>query len=146
MGATFEVTNLIRADNEVDAAMNVVRRVVEATIFTHANLIISAAKKRAPVKTGTLRSTGHVEPPMHAGKDVVIVRLGFGGPAAIYAHYQHGQGFAPGDDRPRLVTWQSGYTKPFHKREGEGYLYYPFMADIPLLREALKVAIDRVGL
>lgn len=142
MGVTFS-TNLTQADVEISVAMQEADGLVAATLYKHARLIISAAKKRAPVKTGALRSTGHVETPKRAGH-TTLVALGFGGPAAVYAHYQHGQGFAPGDQRPELVTWQSGYTKPFHKLAGEGYLYYPFMADIPLLLAELKARLGAV--
>ena len=48
----------------------------------------TAAKKRTPVDTGILRSSGHVVGPAWDGKDLVI-RLVFGGPASDYAAAVH---------------------------------------------------------
>jgi hypothetical protein len=49
---------------------------------------MTEAKKRTPVDTGVLRSTGHVQGPMEDG-DTFTVRLVFGGPAAPYAVEVH---------------------------------------------------------
>lgn len=49
-----------------------------------AERVIEEAKRRTPVRTGTLRNSGHVR---SADKSGFLV--GFGGPAAPYAVYVH---------------------------------------------------------
>lgn len=49
---------------------------------------MTEAKKRTPVDTGILRSSGHVVGPEVSG-DAITVTLVFGGPAASYAIYVH---------------------------------------------------------
>lgn len=140
---TFSIDNLKQAEGEMDIATKEILLAVARVVYENAQAIITKAKMLAPVKTGALASTGHTDPPIGDG-DTITSRLGFGGPAAVYAHYQHGQGFAPGYDRPELVTWQSGYTKPFHKRGGEGYLYYPLMAFWSEMPDELGRAISHI--
>jgi len=49
---------------------------------------MTEAKKRTPVDTGVLRSSGHVQGPTVVGNDIQV-RLVFGGPAATYAVAVH---------------------------------------------------------
>src|SRR3990167_4442938 len=49
---------------------------------------MTEAKKRTPVDTGTLRSSGHVQGPTVRGNEITV-RLVFGGPAASYAATVH---------------------------------------------------------
>lgn len=57
-------------------------------LYTEAELVMTEAKTRTPVRTGALRASGLVEPPsVQSGQ--VEVRFGFGGPAAPYAVVQH---------------------------------------------------------
>lgn len=56
--------------------------------FVAANEIMTEAKERCPVDTGTLRGSGYVEAPV-VSETGVTVELGFGGPAAPYAVLVH---------------------------------------------------------
>jgi len=51
-------------------------------------LLMTVAKRRTPVMTGSLRASGHVQPVQITGHDVVS-QGGFGGAAAPYALYVH---------------------------------------------------------
>lgn len=53
-----------------------------------AEIEMTEAKRRTPVKTGALRASGHVEGPIWE-RDDLYVRLVFGGPAAPYAVRVH---------------------------------------------------------
>lgn len=53
-----------------------------------AEVWMTEAKKRTPVDTGVLRSSGHVQGPTFSGR-VIEVKLVFGGPAAKYAAAVH---------------------------------------------------------
>lgn len=60
-------------------------KAVEGALFTEAEVIMGVAKRRTPVDTGRLRSSGHVKPPTtRSGKSEVI--LGFGTDYAVYVH------------------------------------------------------------
>lgn len=51
---------------------------------SEAEIEMTEAKRRVPVKTGALRGTGHVVPPAVEGGQIVV-KLQFGGPAVDYA-------------------------------------------------------------
>jgi hypothetical protein len=53
-----------------------------------ANRVMTAAKRDTPVDQGTLRASGHVQPPRVRG-DTMSITLGFGGAASAYALVQH---------------------------------------------------------
>jgi hypothetical protein len=53
-----------------------------------ANLIMTESKRDTPVDTGTLRGSGHVQPPK-VGLQTLSVTMGFGGAASAYAIIQH---------------------------------------------------------
>lgn len=59
-----------------------------AALVQEAEVIMADAKARTPVDTGSLRGTGHVQPPQGEG-DETSVTMGFGGPAAEYAVFVH---------------------------------------------------------
>jgi len=63
-------------------------RAAAKALYTEAELVMTEAKKRTPVDTGALRSSGLVEPPLLTGASVEV-SFGFGGPAAPYAVVQH---------------------------------------------------------
>ena len=73
------------------------RRSAEAAIYQGGHIIMTEAKKRAPMDLGTLRNTGYVTLPKREG-DEVFVEAGFGGAAKAYAvdqhegHYNHEEG------------------------------------------------------
>ncbi len=60
-----------------------------STLYEIGEEIMAVSKEQyVPVDTGTLRSTGYVEPPVMVG-GVTSVALGYGGPAAPYALSVH---------------------------------------------------------
>ena len=60
----------------------------EAALYQGASIIMTEAKKRAPLDVGTLRNSGYVTLPRRDGNDV-SVEAGFGGAAKAYAVRQH---------------------------------------------------------
>lgn len=58
-------------------------------LYAEAEVEMTEAKKRTPVDTGALRSSGHVDPPQTTFSGDVSVTLGFGGPAVNYALKVH---------------------------------------------------------
>lgn len=67
-------------------------------------------KDEVPVDLGTLRSTGHVQPPRNESGGIVV-RAGFGGPAAGYALKVHE------DLDVRHTTGKARYlADPFNRR------------------------------
>lgn len=61
---------------------------VGAAIRAECEIEMTEAKKRCPVDTGALRSTGHVEGP-ESEDEGYRTRMVFGGPAAPYAEIVH---------------------------------------------------------
>lgn len=55
---------------------------------TEQEKVITAAKRRTPVDTGTLRASGTVLPARVMGQTVEVI-AGFGGPASEYAVFVH---------------------------------------------------------
>jgi hypothetical protein len=61
---------------------------IAAALHEEAEELMTEAKRRTPVDTGALRSSGHVQTP-DIDRDSVSVTMAFGGPAAPYAVYVH---------------------------------------------------------
>lgn len=61
---------------------------VAKALYEEAGIEMTEAKRRTPVDTGALRTSGHVTKPSWSGRKV-SVNLYFGGPAAPYAIYVH---------------------------------------------------------
>lgn len=57
-------------------------------LYAEAEVEMTEAKRRTPVKTGTLRGSGHVEPPRYRGREISVT-MAFGGPARGYAIQVH---------------------------------------------------------
>ncbi len=57
-------------------------------LYEEGQLVMGGAKKRCPVLTGTMRSSGTVEEPKLVGNTVEVV-VGFGGASAAYVIKQH---------------------------------------------------------
>lgn len=100
--------------------------------------IMAAAKELVPVMDGPLRASGHVEPPVVAGTNVVVT-AGFGGPAAPYALSVH--------ENPR--AGKTGGISPSGRRYKKWamvgqwkYLETPFKAIAPRAGERLRAALD----
>ena len=77
---------------QVEAALRkrleAVVRAAEAALYQGANIIMTEAKKRAPLDVGTLQNSGYVTLPRQQGNEV-MVEAGFGGAAKAYAVRQH---------------------------------------------------------
>ena len=90
--AEKSVTLFLENTNEVSRNLKLVgeRAIAEAAKALHQEheMIITEAKKRTPVDTGALRSSGHVKPPVF-GAHTVVSEGGFGGAAAPYAILVH---------------------------------------------------------
>ncbi len=61
---------------------------VGAAIYQEAQIEMTEAKRRCPVDTGKLRSSGQVARPVREGKRISVT-LSFGGAAAPYAIFVH---------------------------------------------------------
>lgn len=59
-----------------------------AAVADEADAIMAESKRRAPVDTGTLRSSGTVAP-VERQRGKVSVEMGYGGAASAYALVQH---------------------------------------------------------
>lgn len=59
-------------------------RVAQA-LYLKAQVLMTEAKRRTPVKTGVLRASGYVAPPEREGGRKISVEMGFGGAASDYA-------------------------------------------------------------
>lgn len=71
------------------AKLSTPAKYVAVALYQEAEEVMGKSKEAyVPVDQGTLRGTGHVQPPeIHGGR--VWVELGYGGPAAPYALVQH---------------------------------------------------------
>lgn len=61
----------------------------EGALYREAELEMTMAKRLTPVDTGTLRSSGRVEGPVHIGLHGVGFHLAYGGPSIEYALRVH---------------------------------------------------------
>ena len=59
-----------------------------AALYRQGERIMTEAKRRTPVDTGTLKASGAVLQPVVRGREVTVT-LGFGGPAVGYAIHVH---------------------------------------------------------
>ena len=74
---------------KLQAAAQAGPQAVGMALFDEANLIMTASKQDyVPVKSGALRGSGLVPPPVSVGA-TISVTLGFGGPSAPYAVIVH---------------------------------------------------------
>lgn len=63
-------------------------KAMRGILYREGEAIMAESKRQVPVLTGTLRDSGHVQPPSESSGELSVV-LGYGGPAAPYALYQH---------------------------------------------------------
>ena len=68
--------------------LDAARKAAETALYQGGSIIMTEAKKRAPLDVGTLRNSGYVTLPKREG-DEVFVEVGFGGAAKAYAVKQH---------------------------------------------------------
>ena len=73
---------------ELRRRLEAVLNSAQAAVYKGASIIMTEAKKRAPLDVGTLRNSGYVTLPRRDGNDV-SVEAGFGGAAKAYAVRQH---------------------------------------------------------
>ena len=85
----FELKNFHKLQATIERNFGaLVRGPVPRALRSVGEVWMTEAKRRCPVDTGTLRSSGHVQGPTVQGHEI-IVRLVFGGPAASYAAIVH---------------------------------------------------------
>jgi hypothetical protein len=116
---------------------------VGAALFVEGEKIMAASKPLVPVVTGTLRASGHVQPPQKE-LGTVFVELGYGGASADYAAKVHENPRA-GKTRgvsPRGIPYKRSKTgKPTWSTHGQGqwkYLETPFKAAAPGLPKRIE--------
>ena len=80
--------NAAQLQAELAKRLNAAVKAAETALYQGASIIITEAKKRAPLDVGTLRNSGYVTLPRRDGNDV-FVEAGFGGAAKAYAVRQH---------------------------------------------------------
>lgn len=96
-------------------------------LVAEAEIEMTEAKRRTPVKTGALRASGHVGGPFNRTGGVVEVVMGFGGPAVSYAATVH----------ERLDV--------FHRNGQAKYLESVLLESVPYLAQRIANRI-RAGL
>ena len=113
MGKSFNVH--VKLEGIPDACMRlkgarlVAGRAMARSLYKEAETIMAQSKQLVPVKTGVLRSSGHVQPPKPARNHNYIIDMGYGGPAVPYAvvqhealHFKHTHGEAKYLEKPTL--------------------------------------------
>lgn len=88
-GVSFELKNFHKLQATIEKKFGgLVKGPVPRALRSVGEVWMTEAKKRTPVDTGVLRSSGHVQGPTVHGNEIVV-RLVFGGPAADYAAIVH---------------------------------------------------------
>lgn len=85
---TFELKGTDKVQAKIVAALQSMSGKAEAALYQEAERIMTEAKKRTPVEFGTLKNSGHVQPPEREANSVSVT-MGFGGSAEDYAIVQH---------------------------------------------------------
>ena len=96
---------------------------IGAALYREAQIEMTESKKRVPVDTGALRSSGVVQKPVFDGKNT-SVKLGYGGPSVDYALKVH-------ED-----------LEAFHKVGQAKYLESVLMESAPYLLQRIANRID----
>jgi hypothetical protein len=97
-------------------------------MYEEGEIEMTESKRRCPVLTGTLRASGHVDPPVREGRRLSVALI-YGGAAAPYAIYVHENLEAHHDD---------GQAKFLESVLNESA---PYMAS----RIAARVRVDQAG-
>jgi len=82
------VTGMDDVSSLAARAHPIIAQALATALYRNAEATMTESKRIVPVETGTLRSSGHVQPPVVTG-DNVQVTLGYGGAASAYAIVQH---------------------------------------------------------
>lgn len=86
----LEIKGLDQVNRELQALALRFQGEIGPALFAEAEIEMTEAKQRTPVRFGVLKGSGHVQGPEGSGLDTQV-RLVFGGPAAGYAIYVHEQ-------------------------------------------------------
>lgn len=81
----LEIKGLDQLQAQLLALSNGFTRRIGSAVRAEMELVMTQAKRRCPVKTGTLKGSGHVDTENESGGRITAVLLKFGGPAAPYA-------------------------------------------------------------
>jgi len=104
-GAEQIKANLARYGERVKVALS-------SAVYMEANNIMAISKRRVPVDTGTLKSSGYVTKPQKVGAQI-LVELGYGGAASKYALYVH-EIPSPEEGAPHPEQWTPGKRTARH--------------------------------
>lgn len=88
MASSIRITGTRELQRKLMQAGPLATKAVAAAAVEEQEQVMSVAKSRTPVDTGTLRGSGTVLPPEVSGTRVKVV-AGFGGAASAYALVQH---------------------------------------------------------
>lgn len=86
---SYQIVGLEQTQRAMQRALRDGAEALAAGLVIEAERIMTESKRECPVDIGTLRSTGHVQPPDIASDGSATVQLGYGGPAVDYALRQH---------------------------------------------------------
>ena len=89
MDVTLTFTGVGQMDAKLKALAERAPDVMLSALVAEAELEMTEMKRRTPVDTGALRSSGHIANPRRDGSEEFAVDIAFGGPAAPYAVYVH---------------------------------------------------------
>lgn len=85
---TFELRGMDKLDAVLEAGGKAAEDETGPATYDVAQDAFALSQRMVPVRTGSLRSSGHVDPPQ-ATADGTVVELAYGGAAASYALYVH---------------------------------------------------------
>lgn len=98
---TVQVRGTQRLMQELGRLNGQAYAVAGGALFQEAEAVMATSKERVPVDMGTLRASGHVQPPKVRGTTIEVV-LGYGGAASGYALFVH-EGTGPAVGRPAFM-------------------------------------------
>ena len=109
----LKITARLRGSRKLERTLKKLGReapkALARALFQEAEQIMAKSKPLVPVKTGALRASGHVQPPVITGTKVKVV-LGYGGAAAPYAVVVHEK-----PARHNAPTQNKYLEKPFNE-------------------------------
>lgn len=106
-------------------APQMVEHVLPMALSEEAQVIFARSQVIVPVRTGVLRSSGHVDP-VRTDNHGVFVTLGYGGPSATYAGWVHES--------------YSKHTPPTQRK----YLETPIKTRAPYLQRNIAIRINDI--
>lgn len=101
-------------------------------------VMTTSKEEYVPVDQGTLRSTGHVEPPSVSGASAEIT-MGYGGPAAPYAIAAHEN---PRAGKTGGVSPTGQLYEHWARTGGWKYLETPLKASTEKIAAKMKAAVE----